>query len=53
MPWFNLNQTSDQDLRAMYKFIKQLGPAGEPARTYLPPGQEPPQPFIQWPSPPK
>ena len=53
MPWFNLNQTSDQDLRAMYRFIKQLGPAGEPARTYLPPGHDPPPALFFCPQPPR
>jgi mono/diheme cytochrome c family protein len=53
MPWFNLNQTSEPDLRAMYQYIKYLDPAGEPARKYLPPGQEPKPPYVVWPAPPK
>ena len=50
MPWFNLNQVSEQDLRAMYRYIRQLGPAGEPAKAFIPPDQAPSMPFVQWPS---
>ncbi len=50
MPWFVLREMKEQDLRAIYRFIRKLGPAGEPAPTYLPPDQEPKQPFIQFPS---
>jgi hypothetical protein len=53
MPWFNLNQWSDADSKALYHFIKQLGSVGEPAKAALPPGQEPPQPYVSWPMPPK
>jgi hypothetical protein len=49
MPWFVLRVMTDQDLRAIYRFIKNLGPAGEPAPNYLPPDQEPPKPYIQFP----
>jgi hypothetical protein len=50
MPWWSVHETTAQDLRAMYKFIKQLGPAGEPSRPSLPPDVEPPQPYVIWPS---
>jgi mono/diheme cytochrome c family protein len=49
MPWFALREMSEQDLRAIYRFIRKLGPAGEPAPAYLPPDQEPPKPYIQFP----
>ena len=39
MPWFNLKAMSDDDLRAIYQFIRYLGPKGEPAPVYAPPGQ--------------
>ena len=41
MPWFNLNQMKDEDLRAIYRYIRQLGPRGKPAPLYVPPGEEP------------
>lgn len=53
MPWFTLRSLQERDLRAMYKFIKHLGPAGEQAPSYLPPDREPPQPYVQFPQPPK
>ena len=50
MPWFVLREMTEQDLRAIYRFIRTLGPAGEPAPAYVPPDQEPPQPYILLPS---
>jgi len=52
MPWFNLNQWTDSDLRAFYQYVRQLGPVGDPAPTYLPPDKKPPAPYVQWPVPP-
>lgn len=52
MPWFNLNTVSREDLGAMYQFVRYLGPAGELAPPYLPPGQEPPGPHALFPEPP-
>ena len=53
MPWFNLNQWADSDLRALYQYIKQLGPIGQPTKLYVPPDKEPSSPYIQWPAPAK
>jgi mono/diheme cytochrome c family protein len=53
MPWYNLRDMSERDLRAIYRYMKHLGPAGEPAPAYLPPDQEPKAPFVQFPAPPK
>ena len=52
MPWFNLREVSDNDLRAFYVYVRSLGPGGKPAPAYLPPDKEPPQPYAQFPSPP-
>jgi mono/diheme cytochrome c family protein len=52
MPWFALNEMTDEDLRSLYAFIRYLGPAGEPAPAYVPPDQEPPLPYALFPSPP-
>ena len=49
MPWFALRDMSAQDLRAIYRYIRQLGPAGEPAPAYVPPDQTPKGPVIQFP----
>jgi mono/diheme cytochrome c family protein len=51
MPWFNLNAVTKEDLGAMYQFVRYLGPAGELAPPYLPPGQEPPGPHAIFPAP--
>jgi mono/diheme cytochrome c family protein len=53
MPWFNLHDMTDGDLRAIYRYIRHLGPAGEPAPVYVPPDKEPNPPFVQFPAPPK
>ena len=42
-----------QDLRAIYRYFKHLGPSGEAARAYLSPGQEPKGPVVSFPQPPK
>lgn len=49
MPWYVLREMTEQDLRAIYRFIKSLGPAGEPAPAFVPPDQEPPKPYILFP----
>lgn len=38
MPWFNLRDMSDADLRAMYRFVRELGPKGERAPPAAAPG---------------
>jgi mono/diheme cytochrome c family protein len=53
MPWFNLRTMSEQDLRAIYRYVRHLGAAGEAAPAYIPPDKEPPPPFITFPAPPK
>ncbi len=52
MPWFSLNKMKDEDLRAIYQFIRQLGPVGEPAPAYVPPDKEPDPPYATFPAPP-
>jgi hypothetical protein len=53
MPWFALHDMHEQDLRALHRFVRQLGPVGNPAPAYVPPGQTPVGPFIQFPGAPK
>ena len=53
MPWFNVRDMSAGDLRAMYRYIRHLGPAGKPAPAFLPPGETPQGPYVQFPAPPK
>lgn len=52
MPWFNLRAMSDSDLKAIYAYLRHLGPAGIAAPAYLSPDKAPTLPFVQFPSPP-
>jgi mono/diheme cytochrome c family protein len=52
MPWFNLNDMKESDLRALYQFMHSLGDPGEPAPAYVPPDKEPAPPYAIFPAPP-
>lgn len=49
MPWFALRDMTDDDLRSIYRLVRQLGPVGEAAPAYLPPGTKAAGPVIQFP----
>lgn len=53
MPWYNLNAMDEDDLRALYQFIRSLGDPGQPAPAYVPPGEEPKTAYATFPAPPK
>jgi hypothetical protein len=46
MPWWNTAQLSDRDLRAMYRYIKSLGPKANGVPRGLPVGKEPAGPWV-------
>ncbi|MFZ5842481.1 MAG: cytochrome C [Pseudomonadota bacterium] len=48
MPWFNLRDMEERDKRALYRYIKSLGPAGEPAPIALAPGVEAKTPVVSF-----
>jgi hypothetical protein len=48
MPWFNLRDMNDDDLRSMYLFIRSLGPKGARAPTAVAPNGNVTTPFIQF-----
>jgi mono/diheme cytochrome c family protein len=48
MPWFSLRDMKDEDLRAMYHFIRSLGAKGGPAPAYVPPGQKVSTPYFEF-----
>ena len=48
MPWFNLRDMKDDDLVAMYRFMRSLGPMGEPAPVAAAPGQRVTTPYIDF-----
>lgn len=49
MPWFNVHAMTERDLRAIYRYIIWLGPAGKPAPAYVPPGGKPTGPVVRFP----
>lgn len=49
MPWFTLREMRESDLRAIYRFVRHLGPGGKPAPAYVPPDVEPKPPYAQFP----
>ncbi|MFS8138068.1 MAG: cytochrome C [Thermomonas sp.] len=52
MPDFAVRAMHEDDRRAIYRFIRSLGPAGVKAPDYLPPGQMPSPPYMQFVLPP-
>ena len=52
MPDFAVRTMDENDRRALYRFVRSLGPAGQPMPAYLPPGTTPPLPYVQWVLPP-
>lgn len=47
MPFWTFRYLSDKDLADMYAYIRSLGPAGQPAHDYVPPGQDAPPPYLK------
>lgn len=47
MPDFSLRAMKEDDRRAIYRFLKSLGTAGQPAPAFLPPGEKPSPPYIE------
>jgi hypothetical protein len=50
MPWFNVRAMTPSDLRSLYRYVRSLGAAGDPAPAYLPPGREPAGPAVAFPA---
>ncbi len=48
MPWMNVNRMSEDDSRALYRFIRSLGNAGSKVPTAVAPGVEPATPYIDF-----
>jgi mono/diheme cytochrome c family protein len=46
MPWPSLHKMNEQDLRAIYAYIKSLGGRGQPAPAAVPPNVEPKTPYV-------
>ena len=50
MPWFALRDMTDQDLLAVYHYVRSLGAAGSAAPAYVPPGTPTKGPVVQFPA---
>jgi len=48
MPDFAVRDMKEADRLALFRFIKSLGPGGDPAPAYLPPGQAAPMPVVEF-----
>ena len=48
MPWFNLRDMADEDLRALYHFLRDIGPAGERRPAPVAPDAAVTTPFIKF-----
>jgi mono/diheme cytochrome c family protein len=46
MPWFNLAKMTDADLKAVYAYVRSLGPAGVAAPAYVAPGGKVSTPYF-------
>ena len=46
MPWFNLRDMTDEDLRSLYRYMRSLGPKGTRAPAAIGPGRAVTTPFI-------
>jgi mono/diheme cytochrome c family protein len=49
MPWWSIRDHTDDELKAMYHYIRSLKPVGEPAPAFLPGDKVPPRPYQQLP----
>jgi mono/diheme cytochrome c family protein len=48
MPWFNLRDMEEQDLRALYRFLRDIGPSGKPAPAPVGPEARVTTPYIEF-----
>jgi mono/diheme cytochrome c family protein len=46
MPWFNLREMTDEDLKAVYAYVRSLGAAGVAAPAYVAPGGKVSTPYF-------
>lgn len=51
MPTSTLRDMTEADLRALYRFVRQLGPSGEQGPEYVPPHRDPKGPVVEFPAP--
>jgi hypothetical protein len=49
MPWFSLRDMTDADLSALYHYLRELGPGGNPAPDFVEPGKPVKTPVLRFP----
>lgn len=49
MPWYSLRDMRYRDFRDIYRYLRHLGPAGEQAPAYVPPGRQPNGAYVRYP----
>jgi len=49
MPWFVLHDMEEKDLRSVYRYVKHLGPPGQEAPAFVPPGRDPQGRYLLFP----
>lgn len=47
MPGWVFRYLGDQDLADIYAYVRSLGPAGQPAHEWVPPGRDAPAPYLR------
>ena len=52
MPAVNVRAMTETDLKAVYRYVKSLGPAGSEAPAYVTPDKQPNPPYVSFPPPP-
>lgn len=46
MPWYNVHQFSEAEMRSLYQYIKSLGAPGDPVPADVPPGGKVTTPYV-------
>jgi mono/diheme cytochrome c family protein len=46
MPFYNVHELNETDVRSLYMYIKSLGDPGDPSPDFVPPDQEPKTPYV-------
>jgi mono/diheme cytochrome c family protein len=49
MPWFALRDMTDEDLSALYRYVRTLGPSDQAVPAYVEPGKPVNGPVVRWP----
>ena len=48
MPWFNVHRLDEAEMRSLHQYIVSLGEPGDPAPAYVPPGETPKTPYLDF-----